>query len=214
MKRLSEFLVVGLFVALIASAIPCFSRSPETPEMFANSRLNSSLAIADLDGDHHPDVAISEPQGFIQGAFQYRVNVRLSAGDDSSFLIESKDALFGVRLLPMDVDGDQDFDFVITSGFGLQLIGVWLNDGRGNFTYSDAAQLPEFIWPQNHPSVEWHIVRDSDLLPTESGAAFPEQEAGWSIHALQTPLRFCTVKHLQCLPGYNAAAPFRAPPLS
>jgi FG-GAP repeat protein len=159
MQTLNGFPAVGLFVALIASAIPSFSKTPATDGMFPISRLNSSLALADLDGDHHPDLAISEPQGFLQGAYRYRVNVRLSAGDDSSFLIESKDALFGVKLFPMDVDGDQDFDFVITGGFGLQLIGVWLNDGRGNFTYRDTAHIPEFICPHNHPQSDciWFV---------------------------------------------------------
>jgi len=50
-----------------------------------------------------------------------------------------------LHLSPRDVDADHDIDLVITTLSG-ERVGVWLNDGRGQFTEGVSAQYPEWIW--------------------------------------------------------------------
>jgi hypothetical protein len=217
MKPPRSILTISLLVALIAVAIPALSKNLETNGKFANPRLISSLTTADFDGDCHRDLAISDAEGFIGGAYRYRVSVHLYNETDSSFLIESiesQDTSFGLTLLPLDVDGDRDLDFVVAPELGFRLIGVWINDGHGTFTRSEAANPPAFIWPPDHSSVELWIVRESDFLLAESGIPWRGRPAYWTIAIAPTELCPRTETIQPCLVRYDNAALFRAPPLS
>jgi hypothetical protein len=104
-----------------------------------------SAGVGDFDGDRHADFAVAQPQGLVNGAYRYRVEVRLSAQPATSFDIDSG-APGGLHISTRDVDGDLDLDLVITSEFGRQPVGVWINDGNGRFTPGQMQKYPASIW--------------------------------------------------------------------
>jgi hypothetical protein len=95
-----------------------------------------------LDGDHRPDLANSIPAGVDVQGFQYRVEFQLSSGWASEAFTVSTSNRLGLNIVPRDVDGDHDLDLVITSGALRQPVGIWLNDGKGGFSQTDASLYP------------------------------------------------------------------------
>ena len=117
-------------------------------------------AVADLDGDHQPDLASGINTGHTSAGYSYRVDLDLSGNPDrKSFSVLSQEPN-GLSIQAIDVDGDQDLDLVITSRWSMQPIGVWINDGSGSFTRGDLDQYGSRIW-QTSPS-----VRSSHLAST------------------------------------------------
>ena len=97
-------------------------------------------AVADLDGDHVPDLASGTNLGRTAQGYAYRVNLDLSSNSQSQpFSVFSAEPN-GINIEAIDLDGDHDLDLVITSRILQKPIGVWLNDGRGNFTRGDSDQ--------------------------------------------------------------------------
>src|ERR1022692_225052 len=72
-----------LLAALILATVPASAQS--------------SLKVADFDGDGRSDVATSRLQDYINGTYRYRVDVALTGGAPSSFLVSSADAHFGLH---------------------------------------------------------------------------------------------------------------------
>jgi hypothetical protein len=136
--------------SLLRLALFCFSAlllaAPLAAQNWPVSRLSTlhaDWAIADFDGDQKPDLAIAEP---LQSGGIYRINLRLTAGDpDSGFDIKVAENL-GLMLRAKDVDGARDLDLVITAGLWRRPVGVWLNDGAGNFTQGDTDLFPGLLW--------------------------------------------------------------------
>jgi hypothetical protein len=103
-------------------------------------------AVADLDGDHVPDVASGINTGHTSAGYSYRVDFDLSSGaQQKSFSILSEEPN-GLNIEAIDVDGDQDLDIVITNRLSLRPIGIWINDGRGSFTPGDLGQYVVSGW--------------------------------------------------------------------
>jgi hypothetical protein len=46
------------------------------------------------------------------------------------------------------VDGDGDLDLVIMSAWTLAPVGVWINNGHGDFTQGDLTAYPRSIWTE------------------------------------------------------------------
>jgi hypothetical protein len=46
------------------------------------------------------------------------------------------------------VDGDGDLDLVVMSAWTLAPVGVWINNGHGEFTQGDPTAYPRSIWPE------------------------------------------------------------------
>src|SRR5262249_54922146 len=107
-----------------------------------------SGAFGDFDGDQAADLAVADALP-VQGAtYRYRIGVRLTAQSNTAFDVETRIA-GGLRVSALDVDGDRDIDLVITSRFGRQPIGVWINDGQGAFCPGDLAAYSNSIWQQS-----------------------------------------------------------------
>jgi hypothetical protein len=80
--------------------------------------------VGDFDGDHLADLAFASPQGRVNGAYRYRVEVHLTMQGGATFNVDTGEA-GGLRISTRDVDGDDDLDLVITSTFGGRRVGVW-----------------------------------------------------------------------------------------
>jgi hypothetical protein len=131
-----------LSAACLASEAPKHSRSllPGTPAEF-----DQGGAIADLDGDGRLDLALVRAEGRSVRGFSYRVELQLSARvGASSFQLSAPQG--GLQIVPRDVNGDGELDLVITSAWSHAPVSVWINDGHGEFTESNAAAYPKYIW--------------------------------------------------------------------
>jgi hypothetical protein len=89
---------------------------------------SSSLAMGDLNGDHHTDIAFVDVQG--------NVGVLMNAGDGVTFTATALDAVGpGASSVAVgDLDGDRKLDLVVTRdpGYGGK-VSVLLGNGDGTF---------------------------------------------------------------------------------
>ena len=132
---------------------------------------DQGCAIADLDGDGRPDLAIARTEGWGPSGFRYRIDLDLtSRAGLSSFSVSAQRG--GLRIIPRDVDGDWDLDLVITTAWSFTPVGVWINDGHGGFIRGDPTAYPQSIWDDSHG------IR-SETPHESSQATVPEFSRNW-----------------------------------
>jgi hypothetical protein len=178
--------------ACLALATPTLSTSQllATPPLW-----DQGVAIADLDGDGRPDLAIVRAESWRSNAFQYRIELALTTRvGPSSFSVSAKDG--GLRIVPHDVDGDGDLDLVITSAWSLAPVGVWINDAHGGFTQGDPTAYPRAIWTEG-PGIS------SDSPRETLQATVPESCRSWLVSSHGS--HFCNDLLLERLPLLIAA---------
>jgi len=149
--RASKYVL--LLFAVCCFALPASAFGATQGSIIAMHLLRAGTpAVADLDGDHEPDLASGINTGHTSAGYSYRVDLDFSGTPDrKSFSVLSQEPN-GLNIQAIDVDGDQDLDLVITSRWSMQPIGVWINDGSGSFTPGDLDQYGSRIW-QTSPSV-------------------------------------------------------------
>lgn len=127
-----------LFATWVSSAACSATQMPTRSGVRPPSTLafcDQGCAIADLDGDGHPDLAIAKAEGRGTNGYRYQVDLDLTTGaGPSSFSVFAQSG--GLLIVPRDVDGDWDVDLVISSARTLAPVGVWINDGHGGFIRS------------------------------------------------------------------------------
>jgi len=147
--------------------------TPATPQLPATpSFCDQGCAIADLDGDGQPDLAIAKAEGWGPNGFQYRIDLDLSTRTGrSSFKVFAQRG--GLRIIPCDVNGDWELDLVITSAWSFTPVGVWINDGHGGFIPTDPSGYPQSTWSEG-PGVL------SDPLRETFQAVIPQFSRNWA----------------------------------
>jgi len=111
----------------------------------------SGWAFTDLDGDNRADLASAQSAGRNARGFQQELQITLSAAGQSSLSFSSRSSR--VQVHARDIDGDHKRDLIIREALSLELVGVWLNDGFGNFSEGDASQFPATAETQRSMSV-------------------------------------------------------------
>jgi len=175
--------------------------------------LYGSGALADLDGDRRADLASASPQGVMNGTYRYRVEVHLTAEPGTTFDVDSE-APGGLHISARDVDGDNDLDLVITSQFGYEPVGVWINDGHGRFTQGYSEAYDKGIWQETDCCLETqnslHRPDQTPLNPA-GGWVFPRDN---HLALALLPEKLHVAADYRGLNSLNPGNPFRAPPLS
>ena len=174
--------------------------------------LHGSGTLADLDGDLRADFAFYSPKGVVNGAYRYRVDVHLTTGLGTTFDVDSASP-GGLHITARDVDGDQDLDLVITSQFGHEPVGVWINDGHGQFTHGQADAYSQGIWQETDRCLE------TPNTPPRLAQPLVNPAGGWVLQqrhltALLVSQRLHVAADYRSLNRLNLGNPFRAPPLS
>jgi hypothetical protein len=129
----------------VASVRPSLPALPAFRLGTAAGFLGWSTAIGDFNTDGTPDAAIADrvPQP-IDGA-SYRIEFSVSGREPATVAFDSEQDALTVRV--SDVDHDNDLDIVVSGALSHQVVGVWLNDGRGGFTPSDTRPFASEMGP-------------------------------------------------------------------
>jgi hypothetical protein len=204
-------------VCLLPVAAKCQETKNESwrtpPNASLTATVRGSGALGDFDGDQRADVALVEPEGVFNGAYRYRVDVHLSTDLHTTFDVDSG-AAGGLHIIARDVDGDLDLDLVISSEFGREPIGIWINDGHGAFTKGQAEIYIGSIWQETEHSLE----TPHRPLGTPVAAGFPAgswimEPAPLSALILSDNLPSRATTHFSVFRTLNLGSPFRAPPI-
>jgi hypothetical protein len=166
---------VIILCALWASSATCQASETQTPSVVQLSPTPSfcdqGCAIADLDGDGRPDLAIARAEGWGPSGFRYRIDLDLTSRVGlSSFSVSAQRG--GLRIIPRDVNGDWNLDLIITTAWSFTPVGVWINDGHGGFIRGDPTAYPQSIWDGGHG------IR-SETPHESSQATVPEFPRNW-----------------------------------
>lgn len=98
------------------------------------------FAIADFDGDLHPDTASVQLGSSDSTHSVYWIQFQLTTAGRQSIRLVGP--VGGLQLLARDVNGDHAIDLVVmTAGLG-EPVAVFLNDGHGGFSQSDRNDFP------------------------------------------------------------------------
>jgi hypothetical protein len=209
-------------LAIGVCLIPAAAKSQETKHESWLTPQNASLtaaagrssgALGDFDGDQHADLALAEPQGVFNGAYRYRVDVYLSTDLNTTFDVDSG-AAGGLHIIARDVDGDLDLDLVISSEFGREPVGIWINDGHGVFTKGQAETYRGSIWQETEHSLE------APRRPPATTVAIGFPAGSWVTEPapraaliLSDNLPSRAAAHFPVFRTLNLGSPFRAPPI-
>ncbi len=152
---------------------------PRLPEQLP-SAWTSPWAMAKLDSDNRLDVAVSRVEGHDENGYVYRVDLRLSSGTRADSFTVAAGNGWGINITPRDVDGDDDLDLVITSGFDHQPIGIWINDGNGSFSESEVDDFSDAIWlDQSAVTYDENSGLPTPLAVSQFRQFFSLNYAGW-----------------------------------
>lgn len=205
---------VALLLAICWYTVPASAAAAAHGTTSMHLIRNGVAAIGDLDGDHLPDVASGINTGHTSAGYSYRVDVDLSGkSTQKSFSVFSEEPN-GLNIQAIDVDGDHDLDLVITSRMSLRPIGVWINDGEGEFTPGDLQQFDFAAWQTQQALQSPHSASGTvlNLERRRSEISISAKRTGlgrsdFEFHAV----RASSLNYSQ---SSLAAAPSRAPPIS
>jgi hypothetical protein len=132
------FVFLSLFLALVATGPAPAANVPGPP--VASVEPGLPFAIADLDGDHRPDLAAIEGGQVSSPEAYYSIRLHLSTGGRRSIeLVAPKGGLF---IKALDVNGDNAVDLVLSTAWLRQPVAIYLNDGHGGFSRAEPDSFP------------------------------------------------------------------------
>jgi hypothetical protein len=204
-----QFLLV--LAAVCAFILPASAADASHGAVLMHLLRPGTALVADLDGDHIPDIAsgirtIRTPEGY-----SYQVDLDFSSNAEAKpFSVVSADST-GLKIESVDIDGDHDLDLLVSGRFSPQPIGIWLNDGQGRFTRGDLAKyvLPAWQAGQKLQSPNWsaavtlYFARRPHIAPASQSLSFD------AAHFCQNEIHCPTLSLVQISTG---SARFRAPP--
>jgi FG-GAP repeat protein len=129
--------------SVVASVTPVPAPTPGFRLGTAGRPFAWSTAIGDLNADGRPDVAIADRLGSRAAGFSYAIELSIAGGRSESVTFDSDQDALSVTL--RDVDHDRDLDVVVTGAVSRSVVGVWLNDGTGQF-HRAAAEAATPSW--------------------------------------------------------------------
>jgi hypothetical protein len=154
------------------------SELPEFRLGTAGGVLGWSTAVGDFNTDGTPDVAIADRVSHTPGGATFTIEFAVSGRQSKTVAFESDQDALTVRV--SDVDHDNDLDLVVSAALSHEVVGVWLNDGRGDFEPSTAAPTGAEIQPR-------HSVDAPDPSCTDSvNGLVPRAAAGMPCVVLWT----------------------------
>jgi len=160
-----------LLIFWIALACGIAHGSPVTasPVHTATSKLESQVIrlVADLDGDHIPDVAVAKIQHSV-----ITIKIRLSSGHTRLLLSMPIGREVGLRLTAYNVDDDSNVDLVLTSETSNQPVAIWVNTSKGQFEKLKG-WIPPVLERQSGPHFYRRLLQSPDRSIIGSNSPVP-----------------------------------------
>lgn len=138
-----------------------------------HTSFGSKLVASDFDNDQRPDGALLRDAGIIGGQKMYRVELHLSAGENSDLLFAASDPALTISALDVNKDGSPDL--VVEQAFTHRRVRVWLNDGHGKFRQARVEDFPgapdaPLHWQAPNPAQAYLIVGLPSRFETHQAA--------------------------------------------
>ncbi len=144
---------------------------------FAPAATSPSFAIADFDGDQHPDSASVQSGISSSGNSSYRIQLQLSAVGRQSIQLFAPAG--GLVVEARDVNGDHAVDLVLTTAWLRKPVAIFLNDGHGKFSRVEPSAFPGAF---NRPDKGWASPSTQEAgavsIPPQSRDAICLEAAG------------------------------------
>jgi hypothetical protein len=138
----------------------------------AGGALGWSTAVGDFNTDGTPDVAIADRVSHALGAASYTIEFAVSGLESKTVAFESNQDALTVRV--SDVDHDNDLDLVVSAALSHEVVGIWLNDGNGDFEPSTAIPFAAEIEPRHAvEAFDPSCAASSNGLAPRSAAGMP-----------------------------------------
>lgn len=100
----------------------------------------ASFAIADFDGDQHPDLASVQGGRVGSSSTDYWIQLQLSASGRQAIQLVAPSG--GLLIEARDVNGDHAIDLVLATAWFKQPVAILLNDGHGRFSRVEPTAFP------------------------------------------------------------------------
>lgn len=179
----------------------------------SSSPFETSTAVGDLDSDAKPDYAIADRLGRSSHGYEYSLELALSLEKSRVFHFHSTQSALTVSVL--DLDSDQDLDIVLTQTLGGEIVGVWINNGHGEFSERAMKDFPQFL-VTTHTTVARQHVRAPSVMATltfRRYASFPARSISpWPLGVANTDV----AESWELCPQFlilSGSIPARAPPI-
>lgn len=125
---------------MLGIGVPSQARGAESQSLRMAAQAEVPLAIADLDGDKRPDMALVEAWQKDSGSNDYWVQLRLSTRGNTAIRVVAP--LGGLLIEARDVNGDHAVDLILATAWRRDPVAVLLNDGHGRFVKVEPAEYP------------------------------------------------------------------------
>ena len=145
-------LIAALALVLFTSGRAKAAHGPQLRQpTVARGSSPVSFAIADFDGDHHPDFASVQAAEGSASAGGYWVRFRLSESGRRYVRVAAPGG--GLSIEARDVNGDHAPDLVVATAWLDKTVAILLNDGHGNFSQVDPGRFPHAF---SRSSKDWN----------------------------------------------------------
>jgi hypothetical protein len=133
-----RFLFLASLLSLLggAAAASPYDQNPPPNTLAAGL----PFAIADFDGDFHPDLASIQTGPNDSGTTVYWIQLQLSASGRQSIRLAGPSG--GLLIEARDVNGDRAVDLVLVTAWFRKPVAIFLNDGHGRFSRAEPATFP------------------------------------------------------------------------
>jgi hypothetical protein len=173
----SSFLWVSLLVLLVSAGNSNAKSGAIENGSAVSPGPGLTIAIADFDGDHRPDLASIQTGHDGCGSSAYWIQFQLStAGRQFIHLVAPPG---GLRIEARDVNGDHAVDLVFTTAWFSKPVAILLNDGHGGFSPAEPTAFPRVFSQSRTRWVAGEQLAASPVgLPPQSRADVHQADKG------------------------------------
>jgi hypothetical protein len=205
-------ILCGLLFLCLAGSVPAWPGNADSRDLRSlSSPFLTGWALADFNGDRTIDVARSRAVGRDGGGYTQQILIQ-SGSSQQSFAFRSRAAK--VQLGARDIDGDEDRDIVVLEPWSMVPIGVWLNDGAGNFSEGNLADFRSLVDTRGSRTMEAPAGPQQTRFDISEQRSEPVSPRTWLVRPDRSVEAFFIRKESARTSNPSEGVRSRAPPAS